>query len=70
MAALNNEAVPKSRGKVWKKEATETLTELWCDENVQIAFDQCKVSKDSSHVYHGVLVSYSYTLNPMQTACF
>ena len=55
--ADNNERVPRSRGNVWSKEATETLIELWCDEKIQLAFDQCKGSKDCSHVYHRLLVT-------------
>jgi hypothetical protein len=51
--------VKRNRGKVWSNEATKTLLNLWCDEAIQVAFDQCKGSKETSKVYQRLLVSYS-----------
>jgi hypothetical protein len=52
-------AVKRNRGKVWSNEATKTRLNLWCDEAIQVAFDQSKGSKETSKVYQRLLVSYS-----------
>jgi hypothetical protein len=51
-------AVKRNRGEVWSNEATKTLLNLWCDEAIQVAFDQSKGSKETSKVYQRLLVSY------------
>ena len=77
--ADNNERVPRSRGKVWSKEATETVIEPWCDEKIQLAFDQwIKRFQPRVSPIAGKLFIQNHTLTDLghkyqyhiQTACF
>ena len=52
----------RNREKVWSNEATKALLDLWCDETIQVAFDQSKGSKETSKVYQRLLVSYFWIL--------
>ena len=44
-------SVSKSRGKLWNDEATNMLIQLWGEETIQLALDNCKTSKQSGEVY-------------------
>jgi hypothetical protein len=46
-----------SRGKQWSEIVSETLIELWGEENVRIALNNAKTSKHSSAIYNSIWVS-------------
>ena len=47
----------KTRGKTWSAEATTTLIDLWAEETIQFALENCKSSRETSEVYRTLQVS-------------